>query len=110
NEMNAPASPAPSATTPKTAAFAASTTPRPGTAASVARIIPEVYSLVIVSTPRTPVSSRPGTTPARALLVRSPPPFLVLIPITMAMVVAPQDVIHSVQQGERRMRGLVSSF
>ena len=110
NEMNDAASPAPSATTPNTAAFAASTSGRPGTAARVARIIPEVYSLVIISTPRTPVSSSPGTTPASALLVRSPAPFLVLVPIRMAMAVAPAAVIASVHQVERRVRSLIHSI
>ena len=109
NEMNAAASPAASATMPNTAAFAASTSPRRGTAASVARIIPEVYSPVIISTPRTPVSSRPGTTPASALLVRSPPALRVLRPITTAMAVAPQTVMPSVHQVDRRLRSLTHS-
>ncbi len=76
----------------------------------MARIIPEVYSLVIITVPRTPVSSRPGTTPASALLVRSPRGFLVLIPIATASAVAPQTVMASVHQVERRLRSLIHSI
>src|SRR6266508_1592431 len=57
--MNAAASPTASATAPNTAAFAASTSGRFGIAASVARIAPEEYSPVIMSTPRTPIRSSP---------------------------------------------------
>src|SRR4051812_47306320 len=56
---------------PEDAALAASSSGRFGTAARVARTIPEEYSPVMVRTPSAPISSRPGATPARRLLVTS---------------------------------------
>ena len=52
-----------SATAPTTAALAARTLSRRGAAANVARMVPEVYSLVMASTPTTPMSSMPVTPP-----------------------------------------------
>lgn len=107
---NAIASPSASATPPNTAAFAASSTGLRGTAVSVARIIPDEYSLVMASTPRTPVSSSAGTMPASALLVRSPPAWRVLRPTATPMPTAPAAVITSVHQVERRLRSLIHSI
>src|SRR4030095_13104121 len=108
--MNAAASPTANATAPNTAAFAASTIGRFGIAASVARIIPEEYSPVITSTPRTPVKSRPRETPASALLVRSAAASLVLTPTAVAMPTAPTTVTASAHQVERRLRSLIHSI
>ena len=108
--MNPAASPAASATTPNTAALAASTSGRFGIAASVARIIPEEYSPVITSTPRTPISSRPREMPASALLVRSAAASLVLTPTATAMPIAPATVAVSTHQVERRLRSLIHSI
>ena len=108
--MNPAASPTASATTPSTAAFAASTSGRFGIAASVARIIPEEYSPVIMSTPRTPISSRPREIPARALLVRSAAASSVLTPTATAMPTAPATVTASTHQVERRLRTLIHSI
>ncbi len=110
NEMNEAASPAARATAPNTAALAASSSPRRGIAVSVARISPDEYSLVMVSTPRTPLSSRAGTIPASALLVRSPPALRVLIPTATPIPIAPAMVMTSVHQVERRLRSLIHSI
>ena len=64
-------SPAASATAPSTAALAASSSGRRGTAANVARIIPEENSVVITSAPKTPSASWPIASPAKLLLVGS---------------------------------------
>lgn len=109
-EMNAAASPRASVTAPNTAVFAASTRGRRGIAASVARIMPEVYSPVMTSTPSTPANSNPGTRPARALLVRSPTAFFVLNPTATAMATAPVTVTASVHQVERKLRSLIHSI
>jgi hypothetical protein len=108
--MNEAASPRASATAPNTAALAASSSGRFGVAASVARIIPEVYSLVIISTPSTPTSSRPTEMPASALLVRSPDGCLVLSPAATAIATAATAVSASVTQVERRVRSLIHSI
>ena len=64
-------SPTTSVTAPSTAALAASSSGRRGTAASVARIIPEENSVVIASTPRTPRASWPSASPVKLSLVGS---------------------------------------
>ncbi len=110
NEMNAAASPTTSITAPNIAAFAARTSGRRGIAASVTRIMPEVYSLVIDNTPSAPASSRPGTTPASALLVRSLEALMVLIPTAMPMLIVPATVIARVHQVDRRVRSLIHSI
>ena len=61
----------PSISAPTTTALAVSTIPRRGTAPSVALIIPEEYSLVIVSTPRTPRASWPRASPTNPVSVGS---------------------------------------
>ncbi len=53
------------ATAAKTAAFAASTVSRCGAAASVERIEPVAYSLVMTSTPSTPMASWARKNPLR---------------------------------------------
>ena len=108
--MNDATSPTTRVTAPNTAAFAARTSGRRGTAASVARIVPEVYSLVIVSTPSAPASSRPGTTPASALLVRSPEAFRVFRPTATPIPTVPATVTARVHQVERRLRSLIHSI
>ena len=110
NAMNAVASPMASVNAANTVALAVSSSRRSGIVASVARIIPKVYSLVIASTPSTPASSRPGAMPASALLVRSPDAFLVLRPTATPMPVAAAAVIASVHQVERRLRSLIHSI
>ena len=65
-------SPAARQTAPKTAALAASTSIRRGIAANVTRTRPEEYSLVMASTPSTPVITWPTRAPASTLLVGSP--------------------------------------
>jgi hypothetical protein len=52
-------------TAPSTTAFAASTSGRLGTAAKVARTMPEENSVVIASTPRVPSSNWPSTSPMK---------------------------------------------
>jgi hypothetical protein len=81
-----------------------------GIAARVERIVPEVCSLVAVSTPRMPVRSRPTEMPARALLVRSAEPSSVLTPTATAMPAAAAMVTASVHQVERRLRSLTHSM
>jgi hypothetical protein len=108
--MNAAASPTASATAPSTAPLAASTSGRLGMAASVAWIIPEEYSPVIASTPRTPVNRRPSAMPASALLVRSAAASSVLTPTATAMPTAPATVAPSAHQVERRLRSLIHSI
>jgi hypothetical protein len=54
-----------------TAALAASTRPRRGTAAKVARIDPVLNSLLSVSTPRMPMASWPSASPANRFSVGS---------------------------------------
>ncbi len=110
NAMNDAASPRASVTPPNTAALAASTSGRFGTAARVARISPEVNSLLAIITPSTPASSSPGIMPAKALLVKSPDAFLVLSPMTIAMAMAPATVIASVHHVDRRVRSLIHSI
>src|SRR5262249_56738399 len=57
------------ATTPKTPTFAASTRPRCGTAANVARTIPDEYSPVTTATPSAPINNWARTAPPpKALL------------------------------------------
>jgi hypothetical protein len=58
-------------TAPTTAALAASTIGRRGTAAKVARIMPEENSVVIASTPRTPRTSWPSASPVKPSLTGS---------------------------------------
>ncbi len=76
----------------------------------MARIIPEVYSLVMTSTPSTPISSRPGTTPASTLFVRSAFWLMVFSPMATAMTAPPAAVITRVHQVERRVRSLIHSM
>jgi hypothetical protein len=98
------------ATAPNTAALAARTSGRLGIAARVGRIVPEVCSLVAVTTPRVPIRSRPTEMPARALLVRSPVAFSVLAPTATAMLAAAAIVTARVHQVERRLRSLTHSM
>jgi hypothetical protein len=110
NARNDATSPTTRVTAPNTTAFAASTRGRRGTAASVARMVPELYSLVMVSTPSAPTSSRPGTTPASALLIRSPDPSRVFRPTAIAIPMVPAAVRARVHQVERRLRNLIHSI
>ncbi len=110
NETNEAASPRTRVTPPKTAALAARTSGLFGTASSVARIRPEVYSLLMPSTPSTPVTSSPGISPASALFVRSPAAFRVFSPMTTAMATAPATVIATVHQVDRSVRSLCHSI
>ena len=59
------------ARTPNTTALAASTTGRRGTAAKVARMLPDPYSALTVSPPSTPMASWPKSKPVRLTLVGS---------------------------------------
>jgi hypothetical protein len=79
-------------------------------AASVTRIVPEVYSLVMISTPSAPVSSRPGTTPASALLVTSTEAFRLFRPTPSPIPTVPAAVTARVHQVERRLRSLIHSI
>ena len=78
--MNDAVSPTTSAAVPNTAALAASSNDRFGVAARVDRIIPEPYSVVMTSTPRTPLSNSPRGDAASALFVRSADAFFVFAP------------------------------
>lgn len=60
--------------TPITALFDHSTGSRRGTAASVERIMPVLYSPADSSTPRTPTARDAKVTPVSARLTASPPP------------------------------------
>ena len=71
NAANAKISPTTSVTAPSTAALAASSSGRRGTAASVARIIPEENSVVTTRAPRTPRASWPIESPAKLISVGS---------------------------------------
>ena len=110
NAMNEAASPNASATAPNTAALAASSSGRRGAAASVDLIIPDEYSLVISSAPRTPLNSRAGRIPASALFVRSSVPLVVFRPTATPMATAPTALRASVNQVERRLRSLIHSI
>jgi hypothetical protein len=63
--------------TAKTTALAANTTPRRGCTDSVVRIIPVEYSEVMVSAPRTAITSWPRYRPARLCWVESKVPLLI---------------------------------
>ena len=108
--MNDAASPTTRVTAPNTTAFAARTKGRRGMAASVTRTVPELYSLVMVSTPSMPASSRPGTTPASALLVRSSAAFRLFRPTATPIPTVPAAVTARVHQVERRLRSLTHSI
>jgi hypothetical protein len=73
-------------------------------------IIPDEYSLVISSAPRTPLSSRAGMSPASALFVRSSVPLLVFRPTATPMATAPAALIASVHQVERSVRNFMNSM
>jgi hypothetical protein len=73
-------------------------------------ISPEVYSLVAIITPSTPVSSSPADTPASALLVRSSPAWRVLSPTAMLSPTEASTVSASVTQVDRRLRSLIHSI
>ena len=72
--------------------------------------MPELYSLVIISTPSTPVSSSPADTPASALLVRSSDRLVVLSPTAIPIPTAAAADSASVHQVERRLRSLIHSI
>ena len=72
--MAAAASPVAKAAAPITIAFAASTRPRPGLAASVVRIRPRRYSAVMNIVPTTTTTISPANVPTRAWLMSTPPP------------------------------------
>src|SRR5215468_9051663 len=71
NDANDVISPVTSEITAKTTALAANTTPRRGCTDSVVRIIPVEYSDVMVSAPRTAMTSWPTYRPARLSWVAS---------------------------------------
>src|SRR5215831_13484583 len=71
NDANDAISPVTSEITAKTTALAANTTPRRGCTDSVVRIIPVVYSEVMVSAPSTAMTNWPRYRPARLCWVAS---------------------------------------
>src|SRR5580658_9590187 len=71
NDANDTASQKTNATTANTTALAASTTGRRGTAAKLARMLPDPYSALMVSPPKTPMASCPNRRPVRLMLVGS---------------------------------------
>src|SRR6201996_879369 len=108
-DRNAAASPVISATAPTTAALAARTLRRRGAAANVARMVPEVYSLVMASTPTTPMSSTPMSMPT-SVLPTNMPLLVVLLPIARAMPADAATAMARVSQVERRLRSLIHSI
>ena len=64
----------------------------------------------MTSTPSTPISSRPGITPASTLFVRSAVLLMVLSPMTTAMTAPPAAVIARAHQVERSVRSLIHSI
>src|SRR5215831_4646195 len=85
NDANDAISPVTSEITAKTTALAANTTPRRGCTDSVVRIIPVVYSEVMVSAPSTAMTNWPTYRPARLCWVASK----VALLISLACAAAP---------------------
>src|SRR3984885_5858643 len=109
-DRNAAASPVISATAPTTAALAARTRSRRGAAANVARLVPEVYSLVMASTPTTPMSSTPMSMPTSVLPTNMPLLVVLLLPVARAMPADAATAMARVSPVERRLRSLIHSI
>src|SRR5215470_3306976 len=110
NEANTAISPATRQSVPNTRAFAASTSGRRGTAANVTRISPDEYSLVMASTPSTPVITWPMMTPASTLLVGSLVTLRVLKPVTTPKATVAAIPPMRAHHRERRLRSLIHSI
>ena len=73
-------------------------------------MVPEVYSLVMASTPTTPMSSTPMSMPSSVLLMNMPPLVVLLLPIARAMHADAAAAMARVSQVERRLRSLIHSI
>src|SRR5215472_10466270 len=110
NDANTAISPATRQSVPNTRAFAASTSGRRGTAANVTRISPDEYSLVMASTPSTPVITWPMMTPASTLLVGSLVTLRVLKPVTTPSATVAAIPPRRTHHTERTLRSLIHSI
>ena len=93
-----------------TAAFAASSTVRRGTAASVVRIIPELYSPVSTITASTAIAAWPSMTPVRLFLTGSAPQVLLPHWTTDAVIALPATVMTTAVASSQGVLGTVRSF